>query len=49
LNVELVTGGVYLSERDLGELDALFETEEVEDYAALSIAALILIFVLILF
>jgi len=38
-----------LSERDLGELDVLFETEEVEDYAALSLAALILVFVLMLF
>lgn len=38
-----------LSERDLGELDSLFETEEVEDYAALSLAALILICVLVAF
>lgn len=38
-----------MSERDLGELDALFETEEIEDYAALSLAALILIFVLMFF
>jgi hypothetical protein len=42
-------GGISLSERDLGELDALFETEEIEDYAALSLAALILIFVLMFF
>jgi len=38
-----------LSERDLGELDSLFETEELEDYAALSLAALILICVLVVF
>lgn|GEM_PF-4953952 len=38
-----------MSERDLGELDSLFETEELEDYAALSLAALILICVLVVF
>lgn len=42
-------GVISLAERDLGELDSLFDSEELEDYAALSLAALILICVLALF